>query len=104
VEISPEKLGPRPRANGFIVGISITGITFSDAQMIEIDRKMDDGKLTTGSFITGTDRFIYILQKLGPAPSRTHLEGSPFTGGTCPPHGIRPEIGWRSASTQTPRQ
>ena len=63
MEISLEKLGPHPRANGFIVGISITGITFSDAQMIEIDRKMDDGNLTTGSLITGVDRFIYILQE-----------------------------------------
>jgi prepilin-type N-terminal cleavage/methylation domain-containing protein len=55
----------RPRANGFIAGLSITGITVSDAQMIEIDKKMDDGDLATGSFIKGTDgvTYTYILQK-----------------------------------------
>jgi type II secretory pathway pseudopilin PulG len=55
----------RPRANGFIAGISSTGITVSEAQMTEIDKKMDDGNLTTGTFIKGTDAttFTFILQK-----------------------------------------
>jgi prepilin-type N-terminal cleavage/methylation domain-containing protein len=55
----------RPRANGFIAGISITGVTVPEAQMLEIDKKMDDGNLATGSFIKGTDGLTYtfILQK-----------------------------------------
>ena len=52
-----------PRANGFIAGISIMGITVTDAQMLEVDKKMDDGNLTTGNFIKGADRFTFILQK-----------------------------------------
>ena len=52
-----------PRANGFIAGISVMGVTVSDSQMLEIDTKMDDGDFTTGSFIKGTDRFTFILQK-----------------------------------------
>lgn len=52
-----------PGADHFTAGISITGITVSDAQMIEIDKKMDDGDLTKGAFFKGSDRFIFILQK-----------------------------------------
>jgi hypothetical protein len=31
--------------------------------MLEVDKKMDDGDLTTGNFIKGADRFTFILQK-----------------------------------------
>jgi prepilin-type N-terminal cleavage/methylation domain-containing protein len=55
----------RPRANGFTAGISIMGIIATEAQMLEIDKKMDDGNLATGSLIKGTDgvTYTYILQK-----------------------------------------
>lgn len=55
----------RPRANGFIAGISITGITVSEDQMLEIDKKMDDGNLATGSFVKDPDgvTYTFILQK-----------------------------------------
>ena len=55
----------RPRANGFIAGISVTGVTVSEAQMIAIDKKIDDGDLANGSFIKGADgvTYTFILQK-----------------------------------------
>jgi prepilin-type N-terminal cleavage/methylation domain-containing protein len=49
--------------SGITAGISTTGVTADDAQMTEIDAKIDDGNLATGSFVKVDDRFTYILQK-----------------------------------------
>ncbi len=49
----------------FIAGVSISGATVSDAQLMEIDSKLDDGNLSTGFFqkIAGSPtRVTYILQ------------------------------------------
>jgi type II secretory pathway pseudopilin PulG len=49
---------------GITAGISISGFTCTDAQLIEIDAKIDDGDLTTGRFqkIQPT-RVILILEQ-----------------------------------------
>jgi len=50
----------------FAAGVSISGATVSDEQLIEIDTKLDDGNLTTGLFQKITDsptRISYILQQ-----------------------------------------
>ncbi len=50
---------------GFVAGVSISGYTVSDAQLAEIDAKLDDGDLTTGNFqktSAGPDRATYILE------------------------------------------
>ena len=44
-------------------GISVVGATVDDAQMAEIDAKIDDGDLATGNFVKVNDRYTYILQK-----------------------------------------
>ncbi len=49
--------------NGIIAGISSTGVTASDLQMIMIDRRIDDGDLTTGLFRKINGRFTYILEE-----------------------------------------
>jgi prepilin-type N-terminal cleavage/methylation domain-containing protein len=36
--------------SGFAAGISVSGFTIDDAQLTEIDAKIDDGNLTTGNF------------------------------------------------------
>jgi type IV pilus assembly protein PilA len=50
----------------FAAGVSISGSTATDAQLQEIDAKLDDGDLTTGLFIKigsgSTGRVSYILQ------------------------------------------
>jgi general secretion pathway protein G len=51
------------KTNGVTAGISITGLAADDAQMIEIDREMDDGSLSTGNLVKNGDRLTYILQK-----------------------------------------
>ncbi len=43
-------------------GISVTGATFTDAQMAAIDAKIDDGNLNTGLFRKFDTRFTYILE------------------------------------------
>ncbi|MBL9187835.1 MAG: type II secretion system protein [Opitutaceae bacterium] len=47
---------------GVIAGISTTGVTVTDAQMAAIDRRVDDGDLTTGLFQKIGTRFTYILE------------------------------------------
>lgn len=44
-------------------GISAVGVAVGDAQMAEIDAKIDDGNLTTGNFVKVSGRYTYILQK-----------------------------------------
>jgi prepilin-type N-terminal cleavage/methylation domain-containing protein len=51
------------KVNGITAGISTTGVTADDDQMTEIDAKIDDGNLATGSFVEVNGRFTYILQK-----------------------------------------
>ena len=40
-----------------------TNVTASDLQMLMIDRRIDDGDLTTGLFRKVGTRFIYILEE-----------------------------------------
>ncbi|MDP3070392.1 MAG: type II secretion system protein [Opitutaceae bacterium] len=47
---------------GITAGISTTGVIATDAQMIAIDRRIDDGDLTTGLFQKIGTRFTYILE------------------------------------------
>ncbi|MBL9201521.1 MAG: type II secretion system protein [Opitutaceae bacterium] len=47
---------------GITAGISTTGVTHTDAQMMAIDRRIDDGDLTTGLFQKIGSRFTYILE------------------------------------------
>lgn len=47
---------------GITAGISTTGVTHTDAQMLAIDRRIDDGDLTTGLFQKIGARFTYILE------------------------------------------
>jgi len=50
--------------NGFAAGISVSTFTASDAQLIEIDAKIDDGDLTTGLFQkVQPNRVMYILEQ-----------------------------------------
>jgi prepilin-type N-terminal cleavage/methylation domain-containing protein len=51
------------KTNGVTAGISVTGATADDAQMTEIDKKMDDGSLSAGNLVKNGDRLTYILQK-----------------------------------------
>ena len=46
-----------------LAAIATTNVTATDAQMTEIDAKIDDGDLTTGLFQKTGTRFIYILQQ-----------------------------------------
>ena len=49
-------------ASGGNAGISISGYTCTDAQMQEIDAKIDDGDLTTGNFVqVNPTRVMWIL-------------------------------------------
>ena len=51
-------------ASGGNAGISISGYTCTDAQMQEIDAKIDDGDLTTGNFVqVNPTRVMWILAK-----------------------------------------
>lgn len=50
----------------FKAGVSISGVTVTDEQLIEIDTKLDDGNLTTGLFQKIADspaRVSYILEQ-----------------------------------------
>lgn len=48
----------------FTAGVSITSFTVADPQLQEIDAKLDDGDLTTGTFRKiAADRVTYILQQ-----------------------------------------
>lgn len=48
---------------GVIAGIAVTNVTATDLQMTMIDRRIDDGDLTTGLFRKVGMRFIYILEE-----------------------------------------
>ena len=48
---------------GITAGISISNFTCTDAQLQEIDAKLDDGNLTTGNVQKiSSNRFMYILE------------------------------------------
>lgn len=47
---------------GITAGISIYQPTVDAEQMLEIDRKIDDGDLSTGNFRARASGYIYILQ------------------------------------------
>jgi prepilin-type N-terminal cleavage/methylation domain-containing protein len=51
------------KSGGITAGISVTGATVDDAQLIEIDKQMDDGNLSSGNLIKNGARLTYILQK-----------------------------------------
>ena len=51
-----------PRRDSIRAGLN-QGISVPDDRMIGIDKAIDDGDLTTGTFMKRADRFIYILQK-----------------------------------------
>jgi len=48
--------------NGITAAISVSGATADDLQMAQIDAKIDDGDLTTGTFIKSGNRYMYILE------------------------------------------
>ena len=48
---------------GVVAGISTTNVTAPDLQMTTIDRRIDDGDLSTGLFRKVGTRFIYILEE-----------------------------------------
>lgn len=51
-------------ASGGNAGISISSYTCTDAQLLEIDAKIDDGDLTTGNFVkVGPTRVMYVLAR-----------------------------------------
>jgi prepilin-type N-terminal cleavage/methylation domain-containing protein len=48
---------------GFTAGVSVVGSTASDAQMREIDSKIDNGDLSTGQFQDkGSGRYTFIVE------------------------------------------
>jgi prepilin-type N-terminal cleavage/methylation domain-containing protein len=47
---------------GVAAAISAVNVTVTDAQMQAVDRKIDDGDLTTGLFQKISLRFVYILE------------------------------------------
>lgn len=49
-------------AGGVTAGVSITGATWSDADMTVIDASIDDGNLTSGIFKKNLTKFTYILE------------------------------------------
>ena len=51
------------KTNGVTAGISVTGATVDDAQILEIDKEIDDGNLSSGILVKNGDRLTYILQK-----------------------------------------
>ena len=48
--------------NGFTASISVYQFTVSDEQLLDIDRTLDDGNLSTGYFRKMTDKAVYIIQ------------------------------------------
>lgn len=51
------------KTNGVTAGISVTGATVDDTQMLEIDKEIDDGNLSSGILVKNGDRLTCILQK-----------------------------------------
>lgn len=53
----------RSGRSGFALVLT-SGVTASDAQMLEVDKKIDDGNLSTGMFVrSSAGQFIYFLQR-----------------------------------------
>lgn len=50
------------RAGGYLAGISVRNPSWGDAEMAEIDTKIDDGNLGTGSFRKINTDFTYIIE------------------------------------------
>jgi general secretion pathway protein G len=48
---------------GVTASISTTGVTASDAQMMLIDEKIDDGDFSNGRFQKNGTRFLFVLQE-----------------------------------------
>lgn len=46
---------------GFAAGISISGLTCSDEQLVEIDAKFDDGDLATGRFFKAASNRVCLV-------------------------------------------
>ncbi len=46
---------------GFAAGISISGLTCSDEQLVEIDAKLDDGDLATGRFFKAASNRVCLV-------------------------------------------
>jgi prepilin-type N-terminal cleavage/methylation domain-containing protein len=51
-----------PRANGYLAGISVRNVTWSDTEMAEIDAAIDDGNINTGNFRKFNTDFTYIIE------------------------------------------
>ncbi|MDO8543799.1 MAG: hypothetical protein Q7S40_25435 [Opitutaceae bacterium] len=49
--------------NGVTAAISMPDVTVTDAEMVEIDRQIDNGNLNTGNFYKTGTRFIYLLAR-----------------------------------------
>jgi type IV pilus assembly protein PilA len=49
--------------SGVVAAIATTNVTASDLQMQMIDKRIDDGDLTTGLFRKVGTRFIYIMEE-----------------------------------------
>lgn len=47
---------------GFTGGVSVVASTFSAADMLDIDTRIDDGVLSTGSFRVGSGRYTSIIE------------------------------------------
>ncbi len=47
--------------NGFTAAVSVYQFTASDAQLLDIDRAIDDGVLTTGLFQKASGKAIYVI-------------------------------------------
>jgi hypothetical protein len=50
--------------SGFTAGISIVDFTCTEAQLAEIDAKLDDGNLSTGTFqLIQANRVLYVMER-----------------------------------------
>lgn len=50
-------------ANGFRAAIAIVGVSVPEAQMEDVDVKIDDGNLSTGNFRKVDGRFLWIMER-----------------------------------------
>ena len=48
---------------GFVAGLSVSQPNRTPEEMVEIDRVIDDGNLSTGAFRQTTDGYIFIIQQ-----------------------------------------
>ncbi len=51
------------KIDGITAGLCTSGVTVDDAQMAEVDAKIDDGNLSSGTFRKTNGGYTYILQK-----------------------------------------